>query len=664
MDSLFQHNSRERSEHPSPEKLLLLVDGELHTKEAAQLELHLEACWPCRVKTQKLQEAIADIIEFDEQALTPKLLPPAGWRKFDRLLSQLAVTSGKQSFNSRLFGSLGRFFPEFRFSVSLPSATTMLRYAVVPVVAFVVIAFITFLRQEPVVSASEVLGNAMNAQAERIRSTRDAVVHQKIQVRRTDRNSGSESLINWEIWNDTINSRVRQILTDGNQPLTVSKDGSKQRPAAELMAELTHILATNHMQSQQPLSAESYQSWHNTLRHQRDEIIKSKLNDGVEVITLRTITTQPLSTGQIADAMLVVRAKDWQPAQLRLTVQSEGGNRVYELTEHFSEVVSLADVNAAIFVNEPIAIAVTPDVAPKLSSATEPVATPLNVEPPRAVASANLEIEVTYLLNQIKANLGEQISVSRTAEGQLLVKGIVDTDKRKSEILTAMNSVANNPAVKIDVETVAEALSRQKQRSSGSVLAGSLIASEGTTLPVDSELRRYLGARGVPPAQMDQAIRDFSTGVIGRTRRAMRHAFVLKRLAEQLSNEQVRTLTPEAYSRRLAMFREHAMQFERETRLLRVELEPVFGSSASGQASVDMRLESEADLSRAVHRLFELAANYEKAVGSAFAVSAGNSRPLAIESPQFWNSLRSSERLAELIQTALNTFKSPDSVNR
>jgi len=35
------------------------------------------------VKTKKIQEAIADIIEFDEQALTPRLTPPRGWRNFD-----------------------------------------------------------------------------------------------------------------------------------------------------------------------------------------------------------------------------------------------------------------------------------------------------------------------------------------------------------------------------------------------------------------------------------------------------------------------------------------------------------------------------------------------------------------------------------------------------
>src|SRR5216684_1493615 len=118
MDRMFQNNSGEQSEHPPREMLLLFVDGELPAKETTQLETHLEACWPCRVKTKKIQEAIADIIEFDEQVLTPRLTPPQGWRNFDRQLRQLAAQSGSQSLLARVMGSLGRFLPVARFAGS------------------------------------------------------------------------------------------------------------------------------------------------------------------------------------------------------------------------------------------------------------------------------------------------------------------------------------------------------------------------------------------------------------------------------------------------------------------------------------------------------------------------------------------------------------------
>src|SRR6266576_1702567 len=150
MDNLFQNNSGEKREHPPRETLLLFVDGELQTKEAAQLDVHLEACWPCRVKTKKIQEAIADIIEFDEQVLTPRLLPPGGWRNFDRQLSQLVAASGKQSLSSRLFGSLGRFFPVARLSaVRHPLAIPMVRYAVASLMLLVAVSLTVSFKHEP-----------------------------------------------------------------------------------------------------------------------------------------------------------------------------------------------------------------------------------------------------------------------------------------------------------------------------------------------------------------------------------------------------------------------------------------------------------------------------------------------------------------------------------
>jgi len=55
------------------------------------------------------------------------------------------------------------------------------------------------------------------------------------------------------------------------------------------------------------------------------------------LLTLRTVPASPVNTGQIAEAILVVRAKDWEPSELRLSVHAETGNRIYELTEDLSE---------------------------------------------------------------------------------------------------------------------------------------------------------------------------------------------------------------------------------------------------------------------------------------------------------------------------------------
>src|SRR5262249_22549802 len=208
MNKLFQHHSGEEAEHPPREMLLLGVDGELPAKEAAQIEAHLEACWHCRVKTKKLQEAIADIIEFDEDVLTPRILPPRGWRNFDRQLRELAAVSGRQSITSRLLGSLSRLFGRVRSVSSSHFLRPALRFAAAALVLILVLALVIHFKREPIVSASELLRHVAAAQTEKINSTTDAVVHQRLQVRR--KVATKEDSVTWETWQDTTEPRFRQ----------------------------------------------------------------------------------------------------------------------------------------------------------------------------------------------------------------------------------------------------------------------------------------------------------------------------------------------------------------------------------------------------------------------------------------------------------------------
>jgi hypothetical protein len=74
---------------------------------------------------------------------------------------------------------------------------------------------------------------------------------------------------------------------------------------------------------------------------------------------------------------------------------------------------------------------------------------------PLSPATAELEVEVIRLLNQVDALSGEQLDVTRTAEGLLLIEGIIDTSERKQEIVRALDPVSNHPSVKIRIETPA-----------------------------------------------------------------------------------------------------------------------------------------------------------------------------------------------------------------
>jgi hypothetical protein len=276
---------------------------------------------------------------------------------------------------------------------------------------------------------------------------------------------------------------------------------------------------------------------------------------------------------------------------------------------------------------------------------------PISASP--VAASAELEVEVLRLINQSGADLGDQVNVRRTPEGQLLVQGIVETDQRKNEVLRGLAPVASNPAVKLRVETVAEALRRQKSdrqgRGSDSVTVERL-ESGGSKIPADAELRRYFAARGLSGAQLDQAVNQYASRMVERSLQALRHAGAMDRLAQRFSLEQLRTLDPEARSKWLGLLRSHAQALERELSGLHRDLGPFVSSGSPSGA--EESINSDQDLQQAIHRLFELCSATDQAVRSSFTISASGSSAVAVKSPQFFRSLTGAEALVKSIQAA------------
>jgi hypothetical protein len=649
MDNRFQNNQGEGGEHPSRELLLLSVDGELPTKEAAQLEAHLEACWPCRVKTQKIQEAIANIIEFDELMLTPRLVPPQGWRNFDRQLRQLAAQSGNQSLASRLFGSLSRFFPVSHL-VALPRPwVSQIARSVAAVLALIlIVALLIHFKHEPIVSAAELLRNVAEAQAAKVRSTEQPVVHQRLRVRRQDARSTGEVSETLEIWNDRKNARIREFRLNGNE--AASGTGNARAPELSLhpvIDELAQVLAFNHMDPQRPLSAGSYQSWHNSLQNPVDEVTRVKLVGDVDALSLRTLPASPVNVGQIAEAVYIVRSQDWQPSELRLSVRAETGNRVYELTEDLSEVLNLAQVDPAMFSSAQAASSPAAKASPRSSPTADvnPVPLPLTVEPARPLATADLEVEALRLLNQVGADLGEQITVKRTG-GTLQIVGIVETDQRKTEIINALTTLKKNPAVRIEIQTVAEAVLKQNNVPTPSPSTRA-VEITSNTMAAETELRAYFAGQG---ADTDQLVRRFAARMVSLSNQGMDHLWAMKRLFNQLSANEVRSLTPEARGKWLALVRAHARSYQLSTQALRGELRPIFFQGKSLEASAEgPAITDVSELARTVNQLFDLGSSNDRVIRSAFTSSASGVTTTVIKTPQFWQSLGSAESLATKI---------------
>ena len=80
--------------HLSDQEMLLAADGELSTRQAAQVHSHLAECWACRARMAEIEETIADFARAHRQTLDPQLPPIAGPRAL--LRAQLAELVSKR----------------------------------------------------------------------------------------------------------------------------------------------------------------------------------------------------------------------------------------------------------------------------------------------------------------------------------------------------------------------------------------------------------------------------------------------------------------------------------------------------------------------------------------------------------------------------------------
>ena len=74
--------------HPSDQELLLAVDGELSAPDAARVQSHLAACWPCRVRKQEIEASIGEFVRAHQRSLDWQISPADGPRAL--LKAQLA----------------------------------------------------------------------------------------------------------------------------------------------------------------------------------------------------------------------------------------------------------------------------------------------------------------------------------------------------------------------------------------------------------------------------------------------------------------------------------------------------------------------------------------------------------------------------------------------
>ena len=345
---------------------------------------------------------------------------------------------------------------------------------------------------------------------------------------------------------------------------------------------------------------------------------------------------------KLIKATLTLTRSDLHAIEETLLVKKGDGIREYRFTESSFERRSPTTVAPKVFEPEPeLLSSVEPTPRVSKTEATNPNAGPQPLAP--VPATAELEVEALSLLHQAGADLGEQVTVTRTSEGQLRIQGLVESDKRKTELLSALASLKSNPAVRVEIQTVAEAVAgtSRKTQSGPTSVSVETVETSNNVFPAYADLRARFS---------DEEARAFAIRMVKRSHNAMRHAWALKRLLNQFSAEDLRGLNAEARAKWLSLIRAHAIAFEQETRSLRQELQPVFFPSLSrGEAPSVGEISDDASLARAVERLFETGNANDRAISSAFAISTQGGGSVTVRSPEFFQSLLSTESLAQEI---------------
>lgn len=351
-------------------------------------------------------------------------------------------------------------------------------------------------------------------------------------------------------------------------------------------------------------------------------------------ITYRNNNTQAAG---LARAVLVLGRADLHPVEQAVAVNQGGEQREYRFVEVSYDRRPINAVPPAVFEPDPgflgAAAKHSEHETLRASSSPQPMV------PPRAIATADLEVDALRRLNQVGALSGEQVSLTRTAEGTLIIEGIVESGERKDEILHSLGTVAENPAVQVSIQTVNEAVTNRKSQRSENISVERL-QSSGITIAVDKELREYFSkTRGLTGDRLDQEIRRFSDRVLSESREARRHALALKQISERFSVEDLNSLGPDARQQWHSLMVQQTRAVRENIEELVQELHPIFPAAQKSAASnlADVEVRNETDFARVAKRIFEIVSQIDEGIRDAFSISDDRSGLVRIRSPQFFS---------------------------
>ncbi|HJQ24574.1 MAG TPA: sigma-70 family RNA polymerase sigma factor [Blastocatellia bacterium] len=618
---------------------------ELSEGRRLELTVSFQAPWP-QVRVVYFDPTVSALLEAAPQAeATSPVDSPADARQ--------AVSDGPAK--PRLHA------PTIRWAAALRSWLTP--RTVTALLAILLLAALLFIpRRGPAASAAELLRRASRSE-ETAAPPAGTVLHRTLKF--DARRISDATLITSrriETWvGATKTSKVRRVYDDKEQVIAAEwaqKDGTRliyDRAAArrfERADQPANVSLAAEQIWQVELSAKTFAS-----------LVaggaSATVSEGAGVYRINYQCPPTDTIRQLRAATLTLNKADLRALEQRLVVRQNGQDVEYHFVEVGFERVAADRVTPAVFEVDPELRSAAPPAMRETISATNDTAPAATAapEPLSAARLAELQADGLYRLHQVGSCVRERAAFSRSADGGLRITAVVETEKRKAELLDALTPLTKSAAVTLEINTVAEA-GRSQQALPSLPVAVRRVEIVKDQMPAYADLRRYFdqSSRNSSADQkpsggaVDEAARRFANRMLSLSRQALVEAWALKHHREEMAAMNLGLLSPQSQARWHLVMSEHAMSVRQAVGRLHMELQPIFAPQAAGDlAGGD---DAPADLDQAIESLLQMVATAEQAVRGAFAASNDNAVTVAIKTEAFWYALQRAERLARAVSRA------------
>jgi hypothetical protein len=407
IDILLRHFLPSADGHLSDKRLADLFCRELSPLESCAARQHLAKCLECRLRQQRLEGPRAErMLQLYRESLdgVDKICQETPRRVF---ASWLELQMQHKASQQRLTMPL-HFAWRYRLSFALPAASIGVIIGLAAGVP--VFSFISWIHV-PDISTNTLLVCAEKWDTPSA-TDNPGVVRQVVQIK-----TAKQTLKRSIYWDVQGRRRPKQaILSAGEE-------------------KLRSAFVEAGIDWNQPISASAYQAWHDHQHVRADRIVRS----GIHQLTLTTTVPD----GEVSEESLTVRDTDFHPVARKVGFRD---SETVEIAELDFTVLPWNAVDASVFEH-------VGDVADRAMTAAHGILPPLLTSQEFTAGQLDeTELSARLILNQLHADTGEQIEISRTKQGVEL-KGLVETNDRKRALQAQLATV---PHLAVSIQSAAD----------------------------------------------------------------------------------------------------------------------------------------------------------------------------------------------------------------